>query len=99
MIYRRAIAVNWENVHLERHKSAAASNEKENRSRIAKHYQPGDSVLIVLDPEERHSHPKMSQPTRGPYIITKVNTNGTVEINRGSFNETINIRRLKPFNI
>jgi ribosomal protein L21E len=87
------------NVHLERHKSAAASNEKENRSRNAKHYQPGDSVLIVLDPDERRSHPKMSQPTKGPYIITKVNTNGMVEINRGSFNETINIRRLKPFNI
>jgi hypothetical protein len=41
----------------------------------------------------------MSQPTKGPYIITKVNNNGTVEINRGSFHETINIRRLKPFNI
>jgi hypothetical protein len=75
MIYRRAITVNWENVHLERHKSVAASNKKENRSRIAKHYQPGDNVLIVLDPDEWRTHPKMSQPTKGPYIITKVNNN------------------------
>jgi ribosomal protein L21E len=99
MMYCRAVTVNWENVHLERHKSAVASNEKENRSRITKHYQPGDRVLIVLDPDERRSQPKMSQPTKGPYIITKVNPNGTVEINRGSFNETINIRRLKPFKV
>jgi ribosomal protein L21E len=91
MIYRRAITVNWENVHLERHKSVAASNEKENKSCITKHYKPGDNVIIVLDPDEQRTHPKMSQPTKGPYIITKVNNNGTVEINRGSFHETINL--------
>jgi hypothetical protein len=39
----------------------------------------------------------MNTPTCGPYTITKVNTNGTVEINHGRIIETINLRRLKPF--
>jgi hypothetical protein len=54
-------------------------------------------VLIVLDADERRSQPKLNQPTKGPYTITRVHTNGTVEIDRGRFVETINIRRLKPF--
>jgi hypothetical protein len=97
MIFRRAVQVDWNNVGNERHKSAAASNERENRSRIHKDYVPGDKVLIVLDPDERRSQPKLNQPTKGPFTIKAVHTNGTVDIHRGQFTETINIRRLKPF--
>ena len=32
---------------------------------------------------------------KGPYIITEVHNNGTVDIKRGNFKERINIRRLK----
>ena len=40
----------------------------------------------------------MDQPTEGPYVIIKVNqSNGTVKIVRGNYNETIHIRRLKPY--
>jgi len=34
---------------------------KKKKSRITKQYLPGDQVLIVLDPDERRSHPKMSK--------------------------------------
>jgi hypothetical protein len=54
-------------------------------------------VLIVLDQDERRSQPKLNQPTKGPLTIETVHTNGTVDIHRGQFTETINIRRLKPF--
>jgi hypothetical protein len=97
MIFRRAVQIDWDNIHQERHKSAAASTEKENKSRINKQYMPNDKVLIVLDTDERHGQPKLSQPTKGPFTITAVHNNGTVNINRGRFIETINIRRLKPF--
>jgi hypothetical protein len=97
MIFRRAVQVDWNSIQNERQKTLAASNAKENKSRVTKHYLPGDQVLIVLDPDERRSQPKMSKPTKGPYAITRVHPNGTVDINRGNFTETINIRRLKPF--
>jgi hypothetical protein len=99
MIFRRAIAVNWTNIHTERQKLLQASNNKENQSRLAWDYSPGDQVLIILDADERRSQPKMNAPTRGPFTVTAVHTNGTVDIHRGRTTETINIRRIKPFHI
>jgi len=97
MIYRHAVQIDWNSIHQERLQQLAASNNEENRSRIDKNYLPGDQVLIVLDADERRGQPKLNQPTKGPYTITRVHTNGTVELDRGHFTETINIRRLKPF--
>jgi hypothetical protein len=69
-------------------------SNRENSARITQQYTAGDHVLIVLDSEERKSQPKMGIPTRGPY---EVHNNGIVTINRGTFDETINIRRIKPY--
>jgi hypothetical protein len=33
----------------------------------------------------------------GPYEITQVNDNGTVRVQKGTVNNAINIRRIKPF--
>ncbi len=97
MIFRRAVKVDWNIIHNERQKLVAASNYKENQSRLNKQYLPGDKILIVLDADERRSQPKMNAPTKGPFTITRVHTNGTVEITRGRVTETINIRRIKPY--
>jgi hypothetical protein len=35
--------------------------------------------------------------TKGPFTITRVFNNGTVQFDRNGFLETINIRRIKPF--
>ena len=51
-------------------------------------------MLIILRDEIVR---KLQQPTEGPYRVLKVNENGTVRILRGFFEETIHIRRLKPF--
>jgi hypothetical protein len=77
----------------------AVSNTKENKARIAQNYAVGEQVLFILDAEARRSQPKMGKPTRGPFDITAVHNNSAVTITRGGFTETINIRRIKPFNI
>jgi hypothetical protein len=97
MIFRRAVQVDWNNVNTECQKSSTASNERENKSRIQKDYIPGDKVLIVLDQDERRCQPKMTQPTKGPFTVAAVHNNGTVDIHRRQFIETIDVRRLKPF--
>jgi len=97
MLFHQAVKVNWAATSKERQRLVAASNEKENKGRINKQYTPGDQVLIIMDADEHRSHPKMNAPTKGPYTVTQVHTNGTVQINRGSFMETINIRHLKPY--
>ena len=40
---------------------------------------------------------KAEDPQEGPYKITEVFTNGTVRIQRGTINERLNIRRLRPY--
>ena len=76
--------------------SAITINTRENNARFNHTYRVGDKVLILLDQKEING--KMNQPTEGPYEIIKVNlSNGTVKIARGNYNETIHIRRLKPY--
>jgi hypothetical protein len=41
-------------------------------------------------------HPKMKRPTSGPYVITRV-LGSTLEIDRGTYLEKINIRRVQPY--
>jgi hypothetical protein len=69
MIFRHPVQIDWTNIHKECLKSAAASNAKENKSRVPEQYMPGDSVLIVLDQDDQRSQPKMSNPTKGPLQI------------------------------
>jgi hypothetical protein len=69
MIFSCAVAINWDNKHQQ---LVTASNQKENKSCLEKHYSPGDKVLIVLGPSERHSQAKMNTLTRGAYTITKI---------------------------
>ena len=76
-------------------KSAVVSNARENRSRVEHEYRTGDLVLIVTERETTAA--KLAPPTEGPYEIQKVYKNGTVKIKRGSYNEVIHIRRIKPF--
>ena len=64
-------------------------------SRIDHTYNIGDKVLIILKGEEIMS--KIQIRTEGPYEIIKVYDNGTVKVNRGSYNEIVNIRRIKPY--
>jgi hypothetical protein len=97
MIFHRAVKIDWASTHKERNRLNGLSNNKENKSRITKQYSPGDQVLLALDPDERHSQPKLDAPTRGPFTIKQVNNKGAVEIDRGNLNETINILRIKPF--
>jgi hypothetical protein len=85
------VAVNWAAINQEPQRQAAASNNRENKSCLDKQYTPGDQVLIILDADEWRSQPKMNVPTKGPFTITQVNGNGTVQINHGNVTETINI--------
>ncbi len=95
MLFCHAVIVDWNNVHRIRTSQAIASNVRENKSRLDIQYAIGDKVLLVLDADERRDKPKLDRPTKGPFTVTRVFENGTV--NLGRYIETINIRRLKPY--
>ena len=41
---------------------------------------------------------KLNERTEGPYQVLNVFDNGTVKIRRDTYDEIINIRRIKPYN-
>ena len=69
------------------------NNIRENTKRSNHIYKDGDYVLVTDYDVKR----KMMAQNQGPYRINQVLTNGTVKLQRGPVEETINIRRLIPF--
>ena len=69
------------------------SNQRGNYKRIPYEYKQGDQVLI-----RKGSENKYETPFTGPYIILMVNDNGTVKLQKGAVTDSINIRRLTPYN-
>ena len=70
------------------------SNAKENKTRLAHQYQVNDKVLLTKPGLVR----KLDAPRTGPYKVTAVHDNGTVEIQKSPLvTQRVNIRRLTPY--
>ena len=95
MIMQTSVTVNWEIIKKRRRGLAIIANNRENKNRLEHSYQVNDRVLIILDKNEQG--PKLSSPTEGPYKILDTYSNGTVKIQRGTYQEIISVRRLKPY--
>ena len=96
MIFDFKIRANWEAIEKRRLEIAQRNNVRENRNRIAHDYKRNDKILLANDGNERR---KIGDaPFLGPYVIEHVYDNGTVRIKRNRYSETVNIRRIKPFN-
>ena len=65
---------------------------RSNRRRIQYNYQSGKQVMVITEDPT-----KLEQRTHGPYLINRVFTNGTVELQLDAANATtVNIRKLVP---
>ena len=91
------LKVDWERIKKLRADNMLKNNIKENQKCIHHEYKVGDQVFIVKSKDKRSTESKLKQPTEGLYTITRVHRHGTVTIQRDSYEERINIRRLKPF--
>ena len=95
MILNDEVKVNWKAIQQQRENQATKDNNRENNKRKEFQYDVGQKCWIVRNRIEKNR--KLEQPTEGPFEIIKTHNNGTVSISRNGYNETINIRRLKPF--
>ena len=86
----------WEYIKDNKQKRIIQNNEKENATRHPHAYGVGDEVLIIEQPNRKHGSPQQA----GPYTVTQVYNNNTVQISRpgsrGAVVETWNIRNLMP---
>ncbi len=71
------------------------NNSKENSIRVPHDYQVGDKVLVT----DKDIHRKSNSPTKGPYSIVQVYTNGTIRVQHGVVTERVNIRFCTPYTV
>jgi hypothetical protein len=93
MIHNIAFKANWNRIQERKQDLIDKSNSKENKSRIPYEYKLGSQVLLETPGILR----KLSRPRTGPYPVTKVFKNGTIQIQEGVVSERVNIRRICPF--
>ena len=85
MITRFKSDIDWKMITEQRKLVSIKSNTRENKSRIQHQYKITDQVLIFKSSNERCGQRKIGDPaTEGPFHVTKVNRNGTVDIRRGT---------------
>ena len=87
-----AIQANWARIRQKRQDEIVRNNNRENRNRVPHEYHVGNNVLLRKEGILR----KLASPRNGPYEITRVYNNGTVQIQRGPVSERVNIRRITP---
>ena len=85
---------NWKLVKLRKQERIKRDNQRENAKRIPHTYQVGDKVLVSADALDKFS----TTPYKGPYTVKKVHTNGTLRVQMGAVLDTVNIRRVHPYN-
>jgi hypothetical protein len=83
---------NWEYICAQKQKIILKNNKAENAKRIPHTYNIGDKVLL-----KRGTENKLQTPYQGPFTITQVNENVTVQMMIKNVEDTINIRRLTPY--
>ena len=83
----------WALIKERKQKLINQNNKRENKKRKPHVYQVNDKILIANDPNRKFGKDSFS----GPFVIQKVNDNGTVRYQDGSKVDTINIRNIKPF--
>ena len=91
MILQTQRLINWDLIISNKRNTAIRNNLQENNKRIAWNCKVGDKVLLD------YKHRKLDKPYLGPYDILQINSNGTIVIQKGRNELTVNIRQLHPF--
>ena len=90
---------NWQYIKQRKQQLINKNNARENAKRKPHEYKANDKVL-VKNPDNRKFG---SNPYIGPFTVTSVNNNGTVELQqdltKGSVTKPWNIRQLKPYKV
>jgi len=93
MLLNVKFIADWEMIRLRKQEDVDKNNARENSLRVDHDYHIGDKVLVT----DQDIHRKLNCPTKGPYNIIQIYTNGTVRVQRGAVTERINIRRCTPY--
>ena len=90
----------WQYIKDRKQKLIIQNNKRENSTRRDHEYKVNDLVKVQQDSNRKHGEDEF----RGPYTVTKVNDNGTLELQRntqrgGEVRQTWNIRQVMPYHV
>ena len=89
----------WEYIKERKQKLILQNNARENTTRRDYTYTVGQEVYVKQMPNRKHG--EGADQCRGPYAVTRVNDNGTVQLSRattrGAVLQTWNIRNIDPY--
>lgn len=92
MIINSRYLADWKYIADQRKRAILKHNNQENKRRLPHTYRVNDQVYLTTTDIRRKLDAKL-----GPFRIVKVNTNGTVAIQRSpTVTEVVNLRRLHP---
>jgi len=80
MILPIEIQANWGLLYQQWQAQINKINQKENHACICHEYKVGNEVLL----EKTGMIPKLEVPRTGPYEVTHIYTNGTLQVKRGA---------------
>ena len=92
MMFNITHKANWEFIRQRKQNRINQNNQRENVTHIPHEYAVGDAVLLRTGTENKYE-----TPYSGPHPVVKVNNNGTLRIQKGAVEETVNIRRITPY--
>ena len=89
----------WEYIKERKQKLILQNNARENVTRREYQYTVGQEAYIKQNPSRKHG--AGTDQYLGPYTVTQVNDNGTVQLTkattRGAVSQTWNIRNVDPY--
>ena len=94
MILNMQYLADWNVIKARKQQLIRKNNIIKNSKRIPHQYKVGDMVML-----ENHRANKYKQPYKVhlPYLVTQLNTNGTVHLRIGAVMDTVTIRCIHPY--
>jgi hypothetical protein len=85
-------ATDWEHIRQRKQARIDKNNRRDDLSQRAHNCSLGDKMLVKARNNSKHE-----LEHTGPHEIRQVNDDGTIRFQKGIVNDTVNIRRIKPF--
>mmetsp|Transcript_3443 Transcript_3443/g.4798 ORF Transcript_3443/g.4798 Transcript_3443/m.4798 type:complete len:105 (+) Transcript_3443:356-670(+) len=95
IVHAKAIA-EWDTIRKKNREMQIKGNNRENESHIDHAYKVGDRVLQITRRFDRDGMLDNFKH-KGPFKILRVFKNGTLDIEKNNYHETINCRRIMPY--
>ena len=92
-ILNTRFVADWNLIQQRKQARIESNNKAENKSRRPYRYQVGQRVMVKNDQSRKYG----KNPFSGPYLVSRVNDNGTIRIRKGAVQQTYNVRNVHPY--